>query len=237
MTITPESKAKNTQFLFLRTLEPVVVGAGLLACTFLLAAPPIPLIVPITVLLAGSFFAATGFLTIVPLLASLESLIVLALPLATLGADAGAGATVLLPRPTPVVFAGSAGFRVAARVDLAFSTMLVSIPAAPPAGVGATGLKGDIGRARLDFAGDARTGERGKVRELADRGDRTWDCSFALDVVRAGGAGGPRGRFFGFSISSFSLSTEYISLLKMLVDIENRNAFEVSPMTLLRLLW
>lgn len=134
--------------------------------------------------------AATGFLTIVPLLASLESLIVLGLPLPTLGA--GAGAAVLLPRPTPVVFAGSAGFRVAAaRVDLAFSTMLVRIPAAPPAGVGATGFKGDIGRARLDFTGDARTGERGMVRELADRGDRTWDCSFALDAVRAGGTGGP----------------------------------------------
>ena len=155
------------------------------------------------------------------MLASLESLIVLALPLPTLGAGAGAGAAVLLPRPAPVVLAGSVGFRAAVppRVDLAFSTMFVRIPAAPSAGVGATGFNGDTGRARLDFAGDARAGERGMVRELADRGDRTWDCSLALDVVRAGGTGAPRGRFFGFSISSFSLSPEEISSLELLAKV------------------
>jgi hypothetical protein len=155
---------------------------------------------------------------------------VLALPLPTLGAGAGAGAAVLLPRPAPVVLAGSAAFRVAAapRVDFAFSTMFVRIPAAaPPAGVGATGFNGDTGRARLDFAGDFWAGERGMVREFADRGDRTWDCSFALDVVRAGGTGAPRVRFLGFSMSSFSLSPEEISSLELLVKVHSITRLEV----------
>lgn len=59
-------------------------------------------------------------------------------------------------------------------------------------------------------------GERGMVRELAERGERTWVWSFALEVVRVGGMGAPRGRFLGFSRSSFSLSREEISSLKLL---------------------
>lgn len=49
-------------------------------------------------------------------------------------------------------FAGSAAFRATApQVDLAYSTIFVRILSAPPVRVGATGFKGDIGRARLDF--------------------------------------------------------------------------------------
>jgi hypothetical protein len=178
-------------------------------------APPIPLIVPITVLFAGSFFAAAGFRTTVPLLVSLLSLLVLALPLPTLGAGAAVAAGALFPRPAAAGFAdlaGSAGLRAAApRLDFAFSTMLVRIPAAPPAEVGAVGRNGDMGRAKFDFGGGARPGERRSVRELGDRGERTWVWS--LDVVRAGGMGAPRVRFFGFSTSSFSLSPVEISSL------------------------
>lgn len=110
------------------------------------------------------------------MLASLESLI--ALPLASFGGAAGAAA--LFPRPAPPVVAlCSVTLRVAAapRVVFAFSTMFVRILAAPPAGTGAVGLRGDMGRASSDFPGDVpvRTGERGRVREFADRGERTWE--------------------------------------------------------------
>ena len=97
--------------------------------------------------------------------------------------------------------------------------MFVRIPAAPPAGAGATGFNGETGRARLDFAGDFGAGERGIVRELADRGDRIWDCSCALDVVRVGGTGLPRVLFLGCSISSFSLPSEEISPLELLAGV------------------
>ncbi len=99
-------------------------------------------------------------------------------------------------------------------MDLAFSTIFVRIPAAPPEGTGADGLRGETGRARKDFAGEAgRIGERGRVRELADRGERTWDGRIlARDVVLAGGMGGPLTLFLGFSMSSFSLSIERSSL-------------------------
>ena len=104
-----------------------------------------------------AFFAAPGFLTTtVPALASLESLVVLALPLPTFGA--AAGAAVLFPRPAPTaaVEADSVGFRApVVREDLALSTMFVRIPAAPPAGTGAAGFSGDTGRAKYDFPGEA----------------------------------------------------------------------------------
>lgn len=102
----------------------------------------------------------------------------------------------------------------AARVVFAFSTMFVRILAAPPEGAGAAGLRGETGRASKDLPGDTadRTGERGRVREFADRGERTWE-GWTLDVVRAGGMGGPRGLFLGFSMSSFSLSIAEISSL------------------------
>ena len=152
----------------------------------------------------------------VALLLSLLSLIVLALPRPTVGAEAVGAARLPLPAPA----AAGAGFsavtlRVApARVDFAFSTMFVNIPAAPPDGTGADGLSGETGRARKDFAGEAgRIGERGRVREFADRGERTCEgWILAREVVRAGGIGGPRILFLGFSISSFSLSTDTSSL-------------------------
>lgn len=165
----------------------------------------------------AAFFATAGFRTTVVVLESLVSLI--ALPRPTFGADAGGA--VLLPRPAPtlvfVLVLVSVPFRVPApRVVFAFSTMFVRMDAAPPAGVGATGLRGDIGRASCDRAGEAaaRTGDRGMEREFADRGERTCVWSFSREVVLAGTIG-PRTRFFGFSISSFSLSTEMSSLLML----------------------
>lgn len=141
----------------------------MVAGVFLVPPPPIPFSVPMTVLFAGSFLAGTGFFTTVALLESLESLIALPLPLAVLGAGAGAG--VLLPRPTPVVAAAVVGaFRVAApRVDFAFSTILLRILDGFPA---TEGFRGDAGRAGIDFGG-GRIGDRGRVLELADLGDRT----------------------------------------------------------------
>ena len=52
------------------------------------------------------------------------------------------------------------------------------------------------------------------MREFAERGERTWDGWMLAreEVVRTGGEGGTRGRFLGFSISSFSLSTDMSSL-------------------------
>jgi hypothetical protein len=144
----------------------------------------------------------------VVLLASLESLIVLALPLPT--RDAGAVVVaILFPLPTPVD--GSIGFRVIPR---AFP-IPVNIPAAPPLAIGPIGFSGETGRASCDFPGDIwlRTGERGRVRELAERGERTFEfSSLARDVVRSGGAGAPRLRFLGFGRSSFSLSVAISSL-------------------------
>jgi hypothetical protein len=162
----------------------------------------------------ATVLVAAGFLTTVVVLASLESLIVLALPRPTLGADAGGAAR--FPRPAPVAVLASVAFRVAApRVVLVFSTIPVRIPAAPPTGVGATGLRGETGRASWDLTGETavRTGDRGIEREFADLGERTWEgCSLSREVVRAETTG-PRTRFLGFSISSFSLSTEMSSLV------------------------
>ncbi len=163
---------------------------------------------PITVFFgAGSFFAGAVFLTTVVELDSLESLMVLALPLPIFGATTGAA--VLFPRPAPVPVLASVTFFVAAapRVDFAFSTIFVRIPAAPPAGAGAVGFNGDTGRAKYDFPGDmaGRIGDRGKVREFVDLGEWTCDGWTFRDVVRAGGTG-RLARFLGFSISSFSLS-------------------------------
>lgn len=207
----------STQFLFLKTLPPVVgAAAGLLAGNFFWL--PIPLIVVITVFFSftgAAFFATPGFLTTVVVLESLESLI--ALPLPIFGADAGGA--VLFPRPAPalvfVLVLVSVPFLVPApRVVLAFSTMFVRIDDGPPTCVGATGFRGEMGRARCDRAGETavRTGDRGREREFAERGERTWEgCSLSREVVRVGTIG-PRARFLGFSISSFSLSTEMASL-------------------------
>lgn len=107
-------------------------------------------------------------------LESLLSLIVLALPLPILGATTGGAAAGLFPLPTPAVLSAT-GFRAGrAAFPFAASTMFVSIPAAPPEVTGAVGLSGDMGRASIDFPGEAgRIGERGSVREFAERGERT----------------------------------------------------------------
>lgn len=181
----------------------------------------------ITVFFAGAFFAGTGFLTTVVLLESLFSLIVLALPLPTVGADAGGAAR--LPRPAPAVLVSAVTFRVTvALVVFAFSTILVSNPAAPPGGTGADGFKGEAGRARNDFCGDIgrAAGDRGSVRELADRGERTCDgWIFARDVVRAGGTGAARVLFFGFSISSFSLSTSSLEFISKIYSTYRKDIY------------
>lgn len=66
-------------------------------------------------------------------------------------------------------------------------------------------------------------GDRGRVLELADRGERTCDgASFAREVVRAGGMGAARALFFGFSISSFSLSVPSVLFLLALFFQEMR---------------
>jgi len=112
---------------------------------------PIPLIVVMTVFFSltdAAFFATAGFRTTVVVLESLESLIALPRPIF----GAAAGGAVLFPRPAPalvfVLVLVSVPFRVPApRVVFAFSTILVRMLAAPPAGVGATGFSGDTGRA------------------------------------------------------------------------------------------
>jgi hypothetical protein len=121
-----------------------------------------PLIVLITVLFVGAaFFAgATGaFLITVDPLVLLESLAALPLP----PLSGGARATVLFPLPIAPIALVLVAFRaaVALRPDFAFSTMPVRIPAAPPAGAGGEGFRGETGRARRDFSCDVlgRTGD------------------------------------------------------------------------------
>lgn len=201
----------NTQSLFLKTRPAVAV---FLAGVFL-APPPNPLIVLITVFFGGgaTFFATgTGFRTMVVLLPSLEALA--ALPRPTRGCAGGAG--VRLPRPIPPAPGVSAPFRTCAGplLAFAFSTMFVKMPAGPPGGAGGSGLRGETGRESCAFPGIAcRIGEPGSVRELADRGERTWDAgTLFLEVVRSPGIG-PLARFLGLSISSFSLSVIISPLL------------------------
>ena len=141
----------------------------------------------------------------VVLLLSLESL--MALPRPTFGGAGGAAAR--LPRPTPPKTGVSATFRACAGplLAFAFSTIEVRMLAAPPGGAGGRGFIGETGRERYDLPGVVgRTGEPGSVLELADRGERTCEAAtLFLDVVRSPGIG-PRARFLGFSMSSFSLS-------------------------------
>ncbi len=186
----------------------------------------------------AAFFAGTGFRTTVVVLESLVSLIALPRPIF----GAGAAGAALFPRPAPVlVFVlvlVSVPFRVpTARVVFAFSTIFVRIPAAPPAGVGATGFKGETGRASWDLAGGtaARIGDLGIEREFAERGERTCEgWSFSREVVRVGTIG-PRARFFGFSMSSFSLSTDMSSLLGLAEHAKSRQ--ENVPQAFLTALW
>lgn len=107
--------------LFLSTL---LAGAGLdVAGSATVFLAPILFRAPMTLLLAGSFFAAGARLTIVVLaLASLASLLLLGLPRRALGAGAGAATGFFgLPTADVPVFEAPA----AARLDFAFSTMFV----------------------------------------------------------------------------------------------------------------
>jgi hypothetical protein len=147
----------STSYRFLNTL-PVVAGAATFGvAAFFAAPPPIPLIVPITVLFTGAFLTGAAFFTmVVELLASLDSLILLALPFPTLGAGAETGALLPLPAPAAELAVDEVVTLrpTLVRVDFAFSTMLVSIAAAPPWMLGADGFSGDIGRVKADLLGD-----------------------------------------------------------------------------------
>lgn len=125
-----------------------------------------------TPLLTGALAAGggTGFRTIVvPVLVSLALLTLLALPRVGRVGTCASAFRLLLAAATPVCVA----LRAILPRDFALSTMLVSIPAAPPARLGMPGFIGDTGRARRDFDGDGRIGEYGSVRELADLGEST----------------------------------------------------------------
>jgi hypothetical protein len=103
--------------------------------------------------------------------------------------------------------------------------MLVRMPAAPPAGMGPVSFMGETGRAKKDFvapdiAVGGRMGDRGMVRELAERGERTWDGGILREAVRAGGRMASFfARFFGFSTFSFSLSSSDTSSLLLSVKV------------------
>jgi hypothetical protein len=114
-------------------------------------------------------------MTVVRVLASLDSLLLLGLPLPRRGAAAtgAAGCATFLPLAVAVV----ALVAVVVRVVLAFSTMFVKMVIAAAPVAGAAGLCGDTGRARYDFVGEGgRTGGRVTVWGLAERGERTWSC-------------------------------------------------------------
>jgi len=105
-----------------------------------------------TVLFAGAFLEGAALVTmVVPLLASLDSLTPLVLSFTVFAA---AGWAAFLPLPilegaAVFVVEDAVVFRVAAaRLDLALSTMLVRILAAPPAVAGAAGFNGETGRAK-----------------------------------------------------------------------------------------
>lgn len=104
--------------------------------------------VPTTVLFTGEAAFRT---TVVPELASVVWLVLLALFLPALGAGAAAVAA-LVPLPVAAVELAdeeAVTFRDAvARVDFAFSTMFVRILAVPPAVVGTISFSGETGLAR-----------------------------------------------------------------------------------------
>jgi hypothetical protein len=104
----------------------------------------------------------------------------------------------------------------AARVDRAFSTMLLNMPVLLVAG-----LVGDTGRAMNDRLGDGAAAARsrgGRMRLLDEVGDRTWEGLGGGLVAAA--AGFARGFFFGMSICviSFSLSPPDMSSLEGMVS-------------------
>lgn len=194
-----------------------VAGAFLVA----VAAPTPFLMVLMTVLLAGGALVADmavagRFLTTVDVLPSLDSLMALTLrAVRVAGRVTGGGAAA--PRfalgavvdvdpldELTVVDVVALRFVAAARVDRAFSTMLLNRVVAFAIFVG------DTGRAMPDFAGDAGR-SRGAIRELDEAGDRTCAGFRAMSVV----AGPARAFFLGISMLSisFSLSPPEISWL------------------------
>lgn len=182
-----------------------------------------------TVLLAAGAAAAGAavvrFLTTVPVLPSLDSLMALTLRVArdvapAREAAAAAAAVGFLALVDAAAVDPAAELAVddvvvflvvaAARVERAFSTMLLNMPLLLVAG-----LTGETGRAINDRAGDGAAGARsrgGRTRLLDDVGDRTWDGLGGGLVALAGSA---RGFFFGLSMCaiSFSLSPPDISSL------------------------
>jgi hypothetical protein len=143
--------------------------------------------VPITVLFAVVAGAAAAvvvlFLTTVPVLPSLDSLMALTLravrdvaPALEVGAGAAAAFLVLVAAADPlaelavddvVVFLVVA----AARVERAFSTILLNMPL-----LAVAGLVGDTGRAMKDLPGEGAAAARsrgGRTRLLEEAGDRT----------------------------------------------------------------
>lgn len=170
-------------------------------------------------LTAGGFFvvvvppldAAAVFLTTVPVLASLDSLVwlIFLLPRVDPVADADVAAGFLALEAVPVVLELVVAFRVpvvAPRVDLAFWTILeirleeVFVPMA---------LEGDAGLAIMDLAGEAAlSAPRGRTRALVSAGERICPgmlCGTSAVVA----AVAPRTFFFGMTVGSteFSLSS------------------------------
>lgn len=203
-----------------------VAAAVFLAVAALVAPTPF-LMALITVRFAGGAFAgapmavAGRFLTTVDVLPSLDSLMALTLRAVRVAGrvaeEGGWAAAPLLPLVAvpvvdvdPLVELAVVDVVVlrlvaAARVDRAFSTMLLSRL------VALASLVGDTGRAMPDFAGDMGR-SRGLRRELDEVGERTWPGLRVISVA----AGPGRVFFLGMSMvvaMSFSLSPE-ISLLR-----------------------
>jgi hypothetical protein len=130
-------------------LRKTLVGAAFVTAGFFAAVPAMPLIVPITAFLTGDLVDGAALVTtVVPELVSVDWLLLLALPFAAF--DDPAPWVAFLARPVAaaelpddeaVTFLAAV-----ARVDLAFSTIFVKMPAAPPGGP--MGFKGDICLAR-----------------------------------------------------------------------------------------
>lgn len=206
-----------------------VAGAGFAAGVFFVAVPVTPfLIVPITVLfavVAGGAAAAfvVLFLTTVPVLPSLDSLMALTLravrdvaPALEAGAVAAAAFLVLVAAEDPLAEVAVEDVVVflvvaAARVERAFSTMLLNMPLFEGAG-----LAGDTGRAMNDLPGEAAAAARsrgGRTRLLEEVGDRI--CAGLGKGLVAALAGLARPVFFLMSMCaiSFSLSPPDMSSL------------------------
>lgn len=201
-------------------------AAAVFAAGAFLVVPPVTplLMVLMTVLLAAGAAAGAALdaaavllFTTVAVLPSLDSLVPLTLrPARDAAAALLAAAVAVVAAPLLVLVTGGAApleelavedvvvFRAvaAARVDRAFSTMLLNILVDGPA------LVGDTGLAMSDLPGEAPARALGTTRELEVVGERTWP---GLPLMAAP----PRSRFLGLSIFSvsFSLSPNTSSLM------------------------